>query len=430
MGSLKFFDAFMKTAPTTPKQGYKEETQAIFTNFMENAPNIFYDVEMESAYGNADFQKITAGVRVDGVVTFNTGLHDADNWKVFIFYPDFETPELGRKFRWKGSDWIVTSTSNLESQVISVEVRRCNNVLRWIDDYGKYIEEPCVMDVVLRFTKNDNTSIVTTGHNEQKIWCQKNERTNKIKANQRFLFGTKDNRVCVKLYGGGTKNFMNTLTYDDNSPSVTEFYLENYQINYELDDLEKGIANAYANNFSISITNISNQYIVGATSQLKAEIKKNDMIINSEVIWKTSNNKIAEISDSGMLILLSAGKVNISACMADNNEIISINEIEVVTNPTVDSYEIVILPNDKYLLEKSTQTYTCNLYKNGELQLDNFVFTNITTKVPRTNYIFSIIDGNNFTIENKKMYLESPVTIKCTSGENIKNYSVTLKGIF
>lgn len=229
------------------KQKYKDDLIAIMESEFENAPNVFYGtdsdcIEFEYEYGSNIFKKVPVA-RVDTVKDFDTGIVVGDDFKVFLFKPTFPQLHYGMKFRWKNNYWLVINTNNYEDNNVSAEVRRCNNVLRFFDQSGNRIYEPCIMDSTLRFTNNNENSVVVTGNNEQKIWCQRNSRTTGLKPNDRFLFGTPDQRVSFRIEGGGIKNFLNTDTFDENSSTLIEFYMEYYQINEEVDDLVNGFAN-------------------------------------------------------------------------------------------------------------------------------------------------------------------------------------------
>ena len=426
---LSYFDAYSSVRNKTPKQDYYDDFLAMSQQAFDNAPNVFIDeIEVEKEYGSNEFVKVPM-VRVDSIINFNTGVALGDDFKRFLFMPDYPAPFYGQKYRWKDNYWLVINTDNDGSLNVSAELRRCNNVLRFFDKNGNKIQEPCIMDYVLRFTNNNETPPITIGNKEQKIWAQRNDRTQLIEPNDKFLFGTPKQRVALRIYAGGTKNFLNNVTMDDNSPSLTEFYLEDYQISEILDDLEGGYANAYVNNFSIKINSQEEKYKPSISSQLEAVVYKNNKVFDAPIIWETSDPNIATVDDEGLITTLAEGQVIISACMKDNDSIRDSIEITVSNDATVD-FEIRLSPDIDYVLQDTTTEFSCYLYENGNQLTNTFNIVDVSVVVPRENYDINIIDGNHFSITNTKKYLKAPVKIEVTSGNQSKIYEIKLRGLY
>src|SRR5574344_94640 len=297
--SLKYYNATDKIRQPNPKASYYADYAAIMDFGFDNAPNVVYDeVEYEQTYGENDFVTLDR-VRVDTILDYNTGIILGDDYKNVVFAPDFPIqPYYGMKFRWKDSYWLVINTNSYASMATSAEVRRCNNVLRFFDNNGERIYEPCILDYTLRFANNEDTMTITVGNGEQKVWCQRNKRTSQIQANDRFLFGTPEQRVAFRLYGGGTKNYLNGVTLDDNSPTITEFYLDHYEINPLFDDLENGFADAYLNEVTIKINNLSSSLSICESDVLEASVYKGSVeIADTDIVWSTSDDSILDIID-------------------------------------------------------------------------------------------------------------------------------------
>lgn len=180
--SLKYYAAASKMRTKNPKESYYNDYEAMADMLFENAPNVVYEeIEYEETYGENDFV-VAPRIRTDVILDYNTGIILSDDYKTFYFPPEFPIePYYGMKFRWKGSYWLVINTGNYNSMVTSAEVRRCNNVLRFYDGEGRRTTEPCIMDYTLRFANNKITFDITIGNGEQKIWCQRNKRTELIR---------------------------------------------------------------------------------------------------------------------------------------------------------------------------------------------------------------------------------------------------------
>lgn len=430
--TLKYYEAYNKGARTAkPKDSYINDFSAMMAHSFDNTSNIYYnEIEFELNYGSNEFIKIPE-IRVDSVTDYNTSmLVNGDEYKIFIFKPDFPAPDYGMKFRWGENYWLVINVDNKNNMAVSCEVRRCNNVLRFFDENGNKIYEPCIMDTTLRFTNNIDTPPITTGKQEQKIWCQRNSRTTTIRPNDKFIFGAPNQRYAIRLYAGGMKNEINTITMDDTSPSLTEFYFQHYQINPEFDDLENGFANAYMHNFEISIDNIINEIIIGQTGELTATVKKNGEIIDRSYSWESSNPEILDIDENGNYRALNEGSILLTVYMVDNPDVRSSININIVDIPVEDEYVIDISPDQYYILQGDQITYSCYLYKNGEQQTNEFDFIDYTDGVPKSKYLITPIDGNHFKVQNKGMYMNKPITIQCISGDYIKNVDISLRGLY
>ena len=349
---------------------------------------------------------------------------------MFIFQPDFPEPYYGMKFKWGSNYYLVTNVEGKAGLVKSAEVRRCNNILRFFDEDGNKIYEPCILDQVLRFTNNNDTMTIVTGKAEQYVWCQRNDRTKSIKPNDRFLFGVPEQRIGFRLYAGGLGNSLNTVTGDDNSPSVTQFYIEEYEINYEEDDIVEGFANANRFRYSIDISENNSNIDIGVTNNLSAVVYRGNDVVNKDVIWTSSDESIARI-DNNTVIGLSEGSVVITATMKNNTSVHSSMELNVVSLEAQPSYDILISPDINYILEKEEETFVASLYKNGLIQEDSLNIVDVSTDVPKDNYDV-IVSGNTFIIKNKKKYLKGKIKIQCSSNnEDIsKIFEFNLRGLY
>lgn len=426
--AMKYYNATQAFRTTNPTKAYRDDFVAISEQTFDNAPNVKYnEIEYEVHYGKRDFKPIPM-VRVEPVVNYNTGIQVGDDYQVFIFTPDFPEPYYGMKFKWGRNYYLVINVDKGSGLSTSAEVRRCNNTLRFFDENGNKIYEPCILDQVLRFTNNNDTMTIVTGKAEQYIWCQRNSRTVKIKPNDRFLFGVPEQRIGFRIYAGGFGNSLNTITGDDNSPTITQFYVEEYEMNYQTDDMKNGFANANRFEYSIDLSENNTYFDVGVTSTLSATIYQGDTIVDEKVLWKSSNEEIATIED-GILTTLAPGEVTLYARMADNQHIYGSINITVLDDSTEAKYDILINPDINYVLEKEELAVTATLYKNGIVQDVTLQIVDVSEGVPKDNYKI-IVNDNTFTIINKKKYLSKPIRIRCSYNDIEKIFDFTLRGLY
>lgn len=435
--SLKYYSAYNVTRTNTPAQSYRDDFTAIQDLAFDNAPNVYYGdnkdcVEYEYIYGSNVFRPIDM-VRIDDVVDYNTGLYSTDDFKVFIFKNDFIEANnftYGSKFRWKNNIWLVISSNVLNGVANSVEVRRCNNVARFYDEWGNKIYEPCIMDITLRFTRNNTTQPIVTSNGEQKLWIQRNNRTVYIKGNQRFLFGPPESRVAYKVYASGSKDYINTMTNEENSPSLTELYMQFDQIDLQRDDVKSGFADARVAFYSIVGDNISGEYKIGDIIPLDFVVYKDKDITDLPISYNIDKSDIAEISNNEIKIN-NNGSFILAVSMQDNPEIKEEFYINVVEAPQV-NYEIRLIPSDSYILQGDKKIFECALYQNGAIISDkvSFDFKDNTIGVPKANYAINIIDNSHFEIYNKKMYMTNPIKVLCTFDNISQEFSFELRGVY
>ena len=428
--ALKYYDAAAKIRQPNPKASYYADYAAMMDLGFENAPNVVYDeIEYEATYGEEDFITIPR-VRVDTILNYNTGIILGDDYKTFVFAPEFEIqPYYGMKFRWQGSYWLVINTNSYASLPVSAEVRRCNNVLRFFNEKGERVYEPCIMDYTLRFANNEDTMTIAIGNGEQKVWCQRNSRTQLIQPNDRFLFGTPEQRVAFRLYAGGVKNYLNWVTMDDLSPTITEFYVDHYEINPLFDDLENGFANAYLNEVTIALNDVEPRMNIGDKDVVSAIVKRGNTILdNINIEWLSSDNDVVSVSD-GVITANALGDAVITATISDTN-ISTTAQVSVVEEEVDDVYELLVSPDKDYVLQGVSETFVVDLYKNGVKQPDVVTFADLSTGIPVGKYTITSDVQNTFTLTNKGMYMGAPVIVRCVSGSHELTLYIKLRGLY
>lgn len=428
--ALKYYDAAAKIRQPNPKASYYADYAAMMDLGFENAPNVVYDeIEYEATYGEEDFITIPR-VRVDTILNYNTGIILGDDYKTFVFAPEFEIqPYYGMKFRWQGSYWLVINTNSYASLPVSAEVRRCNNILRFFNEKGERVYEPCIMDYTLRFANNEDTMTIAIGNGEQKVWCQRNSRTQLIQPNDRFLFGTPEQRVAFRLYAGGVKNYLNGVTMDDLSPTITEFYVDHYEINPLFDDLENGFANAYLNEVTIALNDVEPRMNIGDKDVVSAIVKRGNTILdNVNIEWLSSDNDVVSVSD-GVITANALGDAVITATISDTN-ISTTAQVSVVEEEVDDVYELLVSPDKDYVLQGVSETFVVDLYKNGVKQPDVVTFADLSTGIPVGKYTITSDVQNTFTLTNKGMYMGAPVIVRCVSGSHELTLYIKLRGLY
>ena len=409
---------------TSPTVAYASDFNAMLDLSFANAPNLFTDVYKETSYGSATYEAISQ-VRVSAVFDPSTGQNLGDDFKKFMFDGTFTSPSVGQLFSWKNSYWIAVNSDNYQSLSQSLVVRRCNNVLKWKDEYNNTVEEPCVLSYVLKESGDYTTSQMMISSGFITVFCQRNARTITVKENDRFLFGVPNHRKAYRVYGNGVKLYLNSETTNETSPSVAEFYMGASPINDETDDIVNGIANVYNNDYSVTILDGDIIQVIDFSKTLSAEVKHESVIVSEDVVWTTGDETIVSITTGGVITCESVGSTIIRCALASNTAVY--DEITVyVQSALADNYNVEINPETTVVYEGETETYNCVLTNNGVATADTFSF--IGSGVPVDNYRLYVTDGNNFRVENIEKYLVTPLTVTCTSGVHVKTINITLRG--
>jgi len=406
------------------KQVFLDGFQGFLNDQFYNAPDV-YDIEEELVLGSNVFSDVT--VRVNRAINSATGEKLGDDFKQILF-PDLNhATGLGYKYFFDDNYWIVVFSEIFKNIAASCMVRRCNNVLRWIDEDGNYYSEPCAIDYVISRPRDESGAAnPVTPQGMIDVYVQGNVRTRTIKENQRFLFGSSNNRRAFKIFGDGVRNFLNQNTLDDESANILKFNMGGNYVNPETDDLVNGIADGNKMVFALSLSPSAIDGGAGGTYQLIPSLTLNGIVSTKPLSYLSSASNIASVSSSGIVTLVSSGSANIT-CYMTNNTAASAVAIATCSSST-NLYDIRISPNQQYIFEDDTVTFSTYLYLNGTQQADVFAYSIANADVPTENYEFVVVDGNNFSIKNKKKYLDDPLLINVVSGSYSGQLSLDMRG--
>ena len=222
------------TYSRTPLEKFQFELQSKIDRDWDNCSDR-YIIGEETVFGSNVFNDVE--VRLQHEVVSDTGVKLGDDFKEIIFKDISHARGMGFLYYFNSNYWLTASTV----------CRRCNNMLRWVDEDGNYYSEYCSIDYpISRANVREGTEDPVVGQgNLPIIRCQLNSRTRKIKPNQRFLFGNVDNWTTIRILPVGVKNYMNNSTINNDSCSLLELV---GQINFDNnanDDLINGIADFY-----------------------------------------------------------------------------------------------------------------------------------------------------------------------------------------
>ena len=427
--AYKYVTASMQvvsTGSSSPKQTYVDLFQQTLNDQFYNSTD-WWIIKEEGTFGSNIYSD--SEVRISHVINAETGLKLGDDWKTLLFKNINQELELGKRYTFDGNVWLTINIERIKNLTGTCTIRRCNNTMRWIDEAtGAYYEEPCAIEYMVKEARDYATGgspFITPG-GFLKVTMQFNDTSNKIRQNQRFLFGNPEHWVCYKVIGSGINDFRNDQTYDNESAKILILDLSANFVNPQLDDIVNGIGDVYTNVYTIALNRTSAEGAVGASLSLHASVTYNRDSATRTIIWESSDSTIATVNSSGVVTFVKVGTCTITATI-EGNPANDHCTIVVKSSPAV-STDVIISPDKNYVLEGSINTYAVYLYENSTVQVDTFTFTCNGHSVLSTNYIFTAIDGNHFSIANVMRDITSYLTITCTSGSTIKTFDVYLNG--
>ena len=400
----------------TPHNRYINQLQALINDRWDNSTQTSYPIYQQAEIGSATYEVVD--VSVDTAIDIGTGFKKGDDFKVFS-HKDISTEvPLGLMYKTDRDYWICINTNGFESPTNSIEVRRCNNIMKWVNPQnGCVYEHWCAIDYELSSPQpsKDKDVVVASGH--VFVIVQGNSETWSIRKNQRFIFNGQPYKVGAyqTMLDNSVNESYSTLLYID-------MYLDTIQ---PTDDLVNGIANATDYTYTIEIQPDVTEQVDGFIGQMSATIELNGEVVDRDVVW--SGNEYVEIDASGNYTL--SGEVGdiaiITTTLSGNSDVIATCNVEIVES-IEDNYEIVIDPSFDEVRQKQPMTFTAYLYQNGVRQDSEITceYSGLTT-----DYFALSQDGHTFILSVLKL-TNDPLTLTFSSGVTTKTIIVALKPLF
>lgn len=411
---MTFYQAYLSIAQS-PSNQLKEDYQQVINSEWEVSSSL-YDIEEELTFGTQSFT--TTQVRINHAINTTTGNKLGDDYRQFIFEDFNHAKGLGYRYRFNNNIWLCMNSDLYKFVTASTTVRRCNNLLKWKDQYGVIRQEPCVIDYAYSGTQVDFDQAINIPSGNLVVTVQYNQYTSGIKINDRFIFGSQAFKVKSL-----NDFFQNQTGMNSTTPLI---YLNVYKDSIaEGDDLVNGIPVSNIN-YTISLNTTTINQSVGYTTQLIATVKRNNEVYSTPITWTSSNTNIATVDNNGNVNLITNGNCVISAKMTDNNSVVTNCNVTVQAVPT-NVREIRFTPNVTELLQNQSQLYNAYLFVDNIQQPDVVTFS--YSGATSDKYLISNVGNNTFTLKNVKMS-SIPLTITGTSGVTSGNIVVKLKGSF
>lgn len=358
-------NSYLNNIAQTPKEYYIGLSQATIDSQWDNTTQL-YMVKEQSALPFADeYTEYEAWVNTvsDNLITTSKVYSDF----VKILFRDIDHKQNYRGQYYKMSldneheeTYICYDRHNTLTHITDFNCVRCNNVLTWIDKYGKIITMPCYLGTDITSTNNLIGKDGIVPNSRMIIFVQANDYTKSIVKNQRFMF---EHSTAFKVEE--VNNFMQEQGTEGQVTCI-KIYID-YSAILPSDNKELNICDYYNTNYSLKINQGDIEQVNGFTGTLTTTIKDNNDIVNLPVKWSTSDSNVVEIDEQGNYKVV--GEIDSVAqimCQMQDNESVKDNITITVIKSQIQDKQIIISPtNITELNEGEEIQFACTVYKNG-----------------------------------------------------------------
>lgn len=409
-------------------ESFEEAFDANVIDMFDLSPTV-HTISEQVEIGSSKYRDVSA--RVNRAISVYTGRNLGDDWRILIFKDKKHPITIGKKYYFNNNWWLTYNSDTYKNFAASCIVKRCNNMLRWLDIHGNYYEEPAIFDLLIARARDQMSAddlINVQGY--LNVYAQLNDSTAKIRENQRFLVGQKQNRMAYKVFGGGVRNFINNETILDESAAMLMLTMGASHVNFATDDMEKGIANAFQLDHQIGGVPEFITMRPGAVFNLTPTVYRDGTpVVGAKFIYESESPSVATVDENGVIRVVAEGVAVVKVSYRDNPS--------VVASATVDStsehsgFNVIISPTPSFIAEGKEVVYTCSLYNNGEEVPANFAFSvSSETTADKDRFKFTIIDGNSFSVKCLRRSPYDEVVIDCVSPNASAKARIALKGMF
>ena len=417
--------AYARKLVKKPHDAYLSHLQALINERWENSTQTIFTVYQQVDIGSTEYVEVP--MSIDTAIDIGTGFKKGDDFKVFSHKNIEADLKLGLMYRTEEDYWVCINTNGYASPTNSCEVRRCNNVMKWVDpETGNINEQWCAIDYELASPRpsKDKDIVVADGHIV--ITVQGNDLTRSIRKNQRFIF----NGLAFKVSA-----FQSLLDEDDITFHSNLLYIDMYADTIQpSDDLVNGIANATDYMYAIELQPDITQQVSGFSGQMVATVTCNGEVVDREIAW--TGNEFVTVNDDGSYTLNGdveppEGEVYdekiavITATLVGNPTVTDSCFIEIVET-IEDTVDIVIDPLFTEVRQSLPQTFSVYLHRNGVPQDDD---VKCKTSGLSHNYFTLQQNGHDFTLSVKDIS-DTPLTLTFTVDDYSETIDVLLKPFF
>jgi hypothetical protein len=398
-----------------PRKRPRDEPQAMIDS-QWYANNLWAEVQEQDCIGSLKFHTIEVWKNTVSEFTSKI-IKDEKDFRRLMFRDVDKQVERGTYYFWDGNYYMVYEGNQPEDAYPEVLVRRCNNILKWIDkDTGSIIEMPCVLDYEISSTTPKINKDVMVAFSSVTLVVQGNKWTHNLKPNQRFIF----NGICYKFIA--INNYMQN-SYVDKDTTILFIDIDADPLK-PTDNLDLGIADYNEHHYEVQINNAPSSLEQGDTGTLYACALYNGQQIPEPIIKWQGDKNITIDNDGNYTVLGEEGEVGmISASYGDSFATI---EIVIGSSDTDIGYDIIIEPPQTVLYEQQSCTYNITPQLNGQV-IDELVDISVSGAASKC-YTIELQD-NQCTVTNLQRSKE-PLVLTFTFEDVEKSLEVQLKSLF
>lgn len=353
--ALSRYSNYIRNVAQTPVQSWLSQEQAMINDRWNDTTQERL-VEEQNGIGCGCYSPIHVWVseRIDQ----GTGYKSSEDFAVFTFKDINYCPQRGLYYKWDNNYWITINTNATMTVQKEITVRRCNNLLRWIDPKSGVVNSvPCVIEYDAQSPGFQVGKKVITPNNHYVIIVQGNEAVQSLKVNQRFIFNNRPFKFA------GYNNSLQEMTINGN-PSL--MYLDVYLDEIEpTDNMELSIANYGQYNFSIKIEQGDFAQAPNSTGKLTAALMLNGETFNGNITWaaKTEAGKID--ADGNYTLVGEIGDKAIFAAMLENNPYVTDEITVTISDEQQGRKSIMLTPDIDFLAQGDSVAMAAYLYEDG-----------------------------------------------------------------
>lgn len=414
----------------TPKQyadrqeQYYEYETSTFVEEIAKYSSDFVKAQVQGIDSNDPWQYTDCYLRMTdmGYPTITSSRKQDDYKMVLVADKRVDYLRPGAKIKTMGSTWLVINPNNVSGVGAGGEVQRCNAVWNHLDWYGNVISEPLAVDRYLaRANNTDHQEAVNLPQGYFDVKCQLNPETAELGENSRIILG----RNCYRITG--FSDFTQEFTGDYDSVRMLEFSIHFEEPNREIDDMERHVAGGL--NFSWqSLMRGQANITVGETAQFavrslrcgqQVQSTKNKPIYYG---WCSSNERVATVTQSGLVTALSAGECTITATLQQNPSIAAKMTVTITDEPVSSTVKIITeVPSSIELMESATVAASVLGGKGQEVV--EWAFSGAEQECYGTD-----INGNTVIVTCWSGSV-TPLTVTASYGGTSASVSLNLEGI-
>ncbi|MBE7896261.1 Ig-like domain-containing protein [Paenibacillus polymyxa] len=267
--------------------------------------------------------------------------------------------KMGDLVVWKDRTWLCNHVDDMELYHRGV-ILICYSTLKWLDDQGEIKEAPFSFksDTSSNFGIQEGRILMMPNERRQ-ITIQKNNETEKIKKNRRFIIdGRAWKTVGINRLIDGLINL--TLEEQDLIPA---------------DNLELEIADYNGNiaDYQLRVLNVKDTVAIeeNQTLQLNIELTNNSKVmeVDDQITYSVADETVLRVSPTGLVTPLKKGTSKITISFRNISQTIQVN----VTSSTTNNYSAHITGDD-FIKYNMTKSFTCSFKDNGVARQDKACF--------------------------------------------------------